>query len=57
MNSAEALKIASESIATINVSRGGMSKGLVVGIRTKQGDKVLMVPTSSANANVRIIEK
>ncbi len=51
MNAAEALKIASESIATINVSRGGMSKGLVVGIRTKQGDKVLMVPTTTVGAN------
>lgn len=51
MNAAEALKIASESIATINVSRGGMSKGLVVGIRTKQGDKVLMVPTAAVGAN------
>lgn len=49
MNAAEAVKIASESIVTINVSRGGMSKGLVVGIRTKQGDKVLMVPTSAPN--------
>ena len=50
-NAAEALKIASESIATINVSRGGVSKGLVVGIRTKQGDKVLMVPTAAVGAN------